>query len=100
MQVGGIINCGIMVLLLGLFWVIPRYAGLLGFIFLPFVCFAGFLSMAHVALNTGLWPEYDGLEIFWVIIWGTGFFVITLPLSIFAVMRFGIAQRHRRIQSG
>jgi hypothetical protein len=91
-EIGAAMNGIILLALFTANWFLPRKAGLIGFIFLPLICLFGFALMAFIALESGMWKGYDGLEAFWILIWGTGFFVVTLPISLFAMSRFAQAQ--------
>ena len=69
-------------------WLFPRAFGLLGLFAAHFCNLLGVVSLGYVASVAGFGPVYEPIEVFGSVVQGVVFNVLTLPLSVWAMVRW------------
>lgn len=91
---GQVINVGLLLILLGLTWWIPRRMGILGVFVVRMLVALGFIVMGGVALLAGIWPSYDdGLVIVGLLLQAFVLNCVLLPIAGVAVWRHWRAEQ-------
>ncbi len=82
---GNIFQCLILFLLALTTWKFARRVGLVGLVGSQLLAIPDFWAIGFIALASGIWPEYDGLEVLGLVLWAFLFNCLLLPMGGLAV---------------
>lgn len=85
---GQIMQGLLLVVMIGISWFAPRSLGLLGLIAGHFVCVLGWCGMGGIALASGIWEEYELVELIGFVGYAVVFNTLMLPVGIVAMRRW------------
>jgi hypothetical protein len=86
--IGVTINCAVLIgLVLGT-WFLPRSFGIVGLVGAQLIAVAGWIGMGGIALFTGIWPNYEGLEGIGLVLQAFVFNCLLLPIGVWAILLF------------